>query len=623
MKKYNYLRKFLLLICICTGLLMTACEDDDDVLDNTLRILSQKINDEQVVEGMADVSNDVSIEIIFSHTLDMAAFESALSFSGGGNPVAYSVEYSNTNSTVTITNDTDLGFETTYTLSLEPGVYGQSGESLMSAFSLSFTTEPFVPANVTLSSDLNTISEAGEAATLNLVLSEVLDETVTVNLAFGGTATQEVDYTVTNSTVTIPAGEDTVSLALTAVQDDLIEGTEMIEVSIASITNAEEIEPQLVSISIQDDDIDSNGDGTPDQGFIINEVLYDPPGGEAGDANGDGTRSASEDEFIEFVNDSDQPVDLSGFTLFDADMLETGTPRHVFPEGTIIPPLGVYVLFGGGSPSGDFGTATVAASSTGNMNLNNADDKITIFDTEGNVFLTFDTQVEGAGLSFGENQSITRNPDINGAYDLHTNANVDLVFSPGKKADGSNFAGGGAPPVRRGFLINEVLYDPPSDLPGDANGDGTRSASEDEFIEFVNDSDEAVDLSGFRLFDNNRLGTEDPRHVFPAGTVIPPDGVYVLFGGGAPSGDFGGAQVAVSSSGNMNLNNSGDAITILDTEGNVFLFFDSTVDGAGIDFGSDQSVTRSPDIEGDFTLHGTANPALLFSPGTRTNGSGF
>ncbi len=41
----------------------------------------------------------------------------------------------------------------------------------------------------------------------------------------------------------------------------------------------------------------------PLAGFIINEVLYDPPAGDhAGDANGDGSREANEDEFIEFYN---------------------------------------------------------------------------------------------------------------------------------------------------------------------------------------------------------------------------------------------------------------------------------------------------------------------------------
>ena len=44
-----------------------------------------------------------------------------------------------------------------------------------------------------------------------------------------------------------------------------------------------------------------------------------------------------------------------------------------------------------------------------------------------------------------------------------------------------------------GFIINEVLYDPPSGLPGDANNDGVRDPNEDEFVEFVNMSDSCID----------------------------------------------------------------------------------------------------------------------------------
>ena len=92
-------------------------------------------------------------------------------------------------------------------------------------------------------------------------------------------------------------------------------------------------------------------------GFMINEVLYDPPSGDAGDANGDGTRDPHEDEFIEFYN-SGLEIDLSGYTISDASQL-----RHTFPTGSIIPANGVLVLFGGGNPSGDFGNSVVQTAS--------------------------------------------------------------------------------------------------------------------------------------------------------------------------------------------------------------------------------------------------------------------
>lgn len=611
---------FLMALVVCLAI---ACNNDEDpIFDNSLKVLVQLIDDTRVENGVEEIGRTPAIGLVFSHTLNTSALESALSFTGPDGPVAASISYTNTSSVANITPDAPLEYLTPYTITVPAGMYGQAGNTLEEGYSFTFTTAPFVPANITLAADVLSIGESAGTSTITIELSEMLDAEVSVELGFAGTATLDTDFTASSSMVTIPVGETIATVTLEGLTDGVVEGTEEVVVSITNVVNAEELTPQILTVTLLDDDIDSNGDGFPDQGFIINEVLFDPPGGEAGDANGDGTRSPSEDEFIEFVNDSDQAVDLSGFTLYDATNLESGTPRHTFPDGTIVPAGGVYVLFGGGAPAGDFGNALVGVATTGNMNLSNGDDVITILDVSGNVFLTFDTQVEGAGIGFGEDQSITRNPDINGGYALHTTANMDLRFSPGKTATGENLGteNGG---VGLGFRINEVLFDPPGGDPGDANGDGTRSPSEDEFIEFVNDSDQAVDLSGFTLFDATNLEMNVPRHTFPDGTVIPPGGVYVLFGGGAPFGDFGNAQVAVTTTGNMNLSNSGDVITILDLSGNTFLTFDTEVDGAGIGFGEDQSVTRSPDISGDFLLHSEANAGLLFSPGKKVDGTSF
>ncbi len=613
----------LLIALVCMIALGISCnKKEDTVIDDTLTVLSQKINGVQINSGVTNIKTAVTIELIFSHTLKTADFESALSFSGPSGAVAYDLSYSNTNSTVTLVNTSPLDNEVTYTISVAPGALAAGGQTLKQAFTLSFTTQPFVPANVVLSSDVSSIDEPGGMATVTATLSEKVDKNVTVNLAFGGSATGGgADYAASASSVVIPTGETTASITISGVQDNAIEGTEMIEITIASLENALELTPQKVTITLVDDDIDSNGDGFPDKGFIINETLFDPPSGLAGDANGDGTRDAAQDEFIEFVNDSDQPVDLSGFTLYDETNLATNTPRHTFPPGTVIPPGGVYVLFGGGSPTGDFGNALVGVSTSGNMNLSNAEDIIVIKDLNGDVFLNFSSVNDAPGVDFGVDQSVTRWPDINGDFTLHTTANSALAFSPGKKADGTNFGGNIDP--GKGFIINEVLFDPPTGAAGDANGDGTRSASEDEFIEFVNDSDQPVDLSGFNLYDETGLTNDVPRHTFPQGTVIPPRSVYVLFGGGMPSGGFGGALVGTTTTGDMNLSNAGDIITIKDTQGNVFLTFDTATDGTGLDFGADQSVTRSPDIDGAFMLHTTANAGLSFSPGTRTDGSNF
>lgn len=164
------------------------------------------------------------------------------------------------------------------------------------------------------------------------------------------------------------------------------------------------------------------------------------------------------------------------------------------------------------------------------------------------------------------------------------------------------------------LVLNETLFDPASDITGDANGDGIRDALQDEFIEFFNNSSASLDISGFTISDGAAL-----RHTFPANTIIPARGVLVVFGGGTPTGTFGGAIVQTASEGELNLSNGGDVITVKNTTDDVVILFDSS--SIGLNFGDDQSITRSPDVTGEYVLHTTANANLLFSPGVKVSGA--
>ena len=96
---------------------------------------------------------------------------------------------------------------------------------------------------------------------------------------------------------------------------------------------------------------------------------------------------------------------------------------------------------------------------------------------------------------------------------------------------------------------------------GDANGDGTRHGREDEFIELVNRGDEAIDLSGYLLSDDDVALNK--MFKFPEGTTIAPGERLVLFGGGSPNGIPGQVYTDDGSIGN-GLTNSGDVIVLID-----------------------------------------------------------
>jgi hypothetical protein len=79
---------------------------------------------------------------------------------------------------------------------------------------------------------------------------------------------------------------------------------------------------------------------------LLTEVLFAVPTGESGDANKDGKREVSGDEFIELVNPHDRSIDLRGYTLTDAATNPKSLLKFTFPS-ILIPPHGVVVVFNG------------------------------------------------------------------------------------------------------------------------------------------------------------------------------------------------------------------------------------------------------------------------------------
>ncbi|MFL6255725.1 MAG: lamin tail domain-containing protein, partial [Pyrinomonadaceae bacterium] len=192
--------------------------------------------------------------------------------------------------------------------------------------------------------------------------------------------------------------------------------------------------------------------------LVINEVLADPPDGAAGDANHDGTRVGSDEEFVELVNGSTEALDLSGWTMRTRPLNgSTESVRHTFTQGSLLPAGEALVLFGGGSPDPFdpiFGGALVSKASTGSLALSNAGLTLVVRDAAGNLVTQFTYGT--AGDNFGGdsvNESITRAPDINGAYARHTNANPARRFSPGRRVDDGFF-------LQRAGLLTRVVVAP-------------------------------------------------------------------------------------------------------------------------------------------------------------------
>lgn len=327
------------------------------------------------------------------------------------------------------------------------------------AFS-SCNTEDVDPViSISIDSALNSrIGENGGSGLISATLNGKSTKEVRLSLTFSGTAAFGGDYTVSAQEIVIPSGQLSGSIKINALQDNLPEGDESIIVIFENPKNTVLADANPLTITISDDDIDTDKDGLSDAvddcpldsgavanngcptgfGLIINEVLYDPSNvGLEGDANGDGIYSQTEDEYIEIFNNTSLPQDIGGFTVSDFVAASSfSTVRFTFPVGTIIPAKKAVVVFGGGTLTGTFGGATVLkCTTTSGLSLGNSGEKILFSDPSGKLLQEFDSDAQ----SDNPNESYTRNPDVIGNFIQHSSAVSGKLFSPGTKTDGSPF----------------------------------------------------------------------------------------------------------------------------------------------------------------------------------------
>lgn len=174
-------------------------------------------------------------------------------------------------------------------------------------------------------------------------------------------------------------------------------------------------------------------------------------------------------DYIELFNKNNSPVDLSGCYLTD----NPETNKFRIPMGTTLPARGHMVF-----DENQLGFRLDAAGET--LYLINA--------TNSRVVDAVRFEGQANGVSTG------RSPD--GAPELRVLASR----TPGAPNSG---------PLVHDVVINEIMYDPIS-----------RDA-DDQFVELYNKGSQPVDLSGWRF-------TDGIDYRFPKGTVIPPDGYFVV-----------------------------------------------------------------------------------------------
>ena len=195
---------------------------------------------------------------------------------------------------------------------------------------------------------------------------------------------------------------------------------------------------------------------------------------------------------IELANKGAQDIDIAGWTIFDSDDGKGNKPI-VFPAGTIIPAGGYFVFYpdskeGGIAPDGSAGFGLDGNDS---LELKNASGKRIDFQswTSDPVYGKVDT-------------SWSRIPDMTG----------EMVAAPRTTLGGSNYG-----ELKKG---TKVAADSVVKI-NEVNSQGKPQ----DWVELINTSDKAVDISGWRVLDN-----DDTSEVieFPAGATIEPGGIFTF-----------------------------------------------------------------------------------------------
>lgn len=124
---------------VISSLFLLSCGKEEPDTAASIEVLSSSLNGSQLSLPLVDIPREANAEFVFSTAIDPTSFRSALSITGGNNPVDFSLAFSNANTKVTVSMV--LAFSTTYNLVIAGNSkVGAKGEILRNSINFSFTT---------------------------------------------------------------------------------------------------------------------------------------------------------------------------------------------------------------------------------------------------------------------------------------------------------------------------------------------------------------------------------------------------------------------------------------------------------------------------------------------------
>ena len=342
--------------------------------------------------------------------------------------------------------------------------------------------------------------------------------------------------------------------------------------------------------------------------LVLNEILADPS---QSDINGDGIPHARHDEFVEVINATAYPLDVSGIRV------EVNGEARVALPATCLPPGEALVAFGGGDP-GPYGDVSAASG----LGLSNQGAHVALRGADGVALdqLSYGPEADGPW-------SLARAPDAVGSWGPHPTLDPKLpvAHSAGRCVNGSLFPACEVPARQPDgdvglvdrvecpnaeageLVINEVLADPGL---FDANGDGYPIATQDEFVEVLLIAAGPRRVEGTSVEINGHHKTS-----LPPGCYEPGEG-FVVFSGGVPALDYPGVTTFVSDK-KLTIANKGGVVALIRNQEvlDVVVYSEEA--------GHDASLTCAPDGFGGFQRHDEVTLGVPASPGTCSDGALF
>ena len=243
-----------------------------------------------------------------------------------------------------------------------------------------------------------TISRTGSTGALDVSLS--LDD--------------DSEAVLSDESVTIPDTQTSTTVDIFPIDDLYPDGDQIVTLTALPTGGVEESSTFTVS--------DDPGDTFS---LVVNEVNSIPQS----DLNGDSVVN-SDDEFVEIINVSASPIDLTGYTLEDEFNL-----IHNFRDGTVLGPgcalLVVGKDFSWGS-SANFGTAEVqiASETFSGLRLTDSGDQVKIFNDLGDEVYLVDVP-DLTGTPSDGSYVLSTDADATSGYVRHLTLNASETSSPG------------------------------------------------------------------------------------------------------------------------------------------------------------------------------------------------